>query len=319
MSEKNKALDQQFYTPPPKVGKWESFKTFLWNSETSQFLGRTGSSWAKILLFYVIFYTGLAVFFSAMLVVFFQTLDSKVPKWQGDRSLIGSNPGLGFRPMPPDTNVESTLIWFRASDEQNIQHWTNQLDEFLEEYKKRGTIPSGGNVEQCNYDRPPQPGKVCDVNIRELYPCTTENKYNYKRGAPCIFLKLNKIYGWKPIMYNDTTKLPDKMPQELKNYIEETRKINPSSVNTVWVTCEGENPADVENIGPINYFPKRGFPGYFFPYLNHEGYLSPIVAVNFERPATGVLINIECKAWAHNIYHDRLERRGSVHFELMVD
>lgn len=33
----------------------------------------------------------------------------------------------------------------------------------------------------------------------------------------------------------------------------------------------------------------------------------------------GVLINIECKAWAHNIYHDRIERRGSVHFELMVD
>lgn len=33
----------------------------------------------------------------------------------------------------------------------------------------------------------------------------------------------------------------------------------------------------------------------------------------------GVLINIECKAWAHNIFHDRFERRGSVHFELMVD
>jgi len=33
----------------------------------------------------------------------------------------------------------------------------------------------------------------------------------------------------------------------------------------------------------------------------------------------GVLINIECKAWAHNIRHDRAERRGSVHFELMVD
>lgn len=35
--------------------------------------------------------------------------------------------------------------------------------------------------------------------------------------------------------------------------------------------------------------------------------------------ADGVLINIECKAWAHNIIHDRFERRGSVHFELMVD
>lgn len=33
----------------------------------------------------------------------------------------------------------------------------------------------------------------------------------------------------------------------------------------------------------------------------------------------GVLINIECKAWARNIAHDRADRRGSVHFELMVD
>lgn len=35
--------------------------------------------------------------------------------------------------------------------------------------------------------------------------------------------------------------------------------------------------------------------------------------------AAGVLINIECKAWAKNIVYDRYERRGSVHFELMVD
>ena len=33
----------------------------------------------------------------------------------------------------------------------------------------------------------------------------------------------------------------------------------------------------------------------------------------------GVLLNIECKAWAQNIKHDRKERRGSVHLELMVD
>lgn len=55
-------------------------------------------------------------------------------------------------------------------------------------------------------------------------------------------------------------------------------------MNTIWVSCEGENPADVENIGPIEYFPRRGFPGYYYPYENSEGYLSPLVAVHFARP-----------------------------------
>lgn len=50
------------------------------------------------------------------------------------------------------------------------------------------------------------------------------------------------------------------------------------------MSCEGENPADLENIGPVKYFPRRGFPGYYFPYQNSEGYLSPLVAVHFERP-----------------------------------
>lgn len=34
--------------------------------------------------------------------------------------------------MPPESNVESTLIWYRASDEQNYKYWTNELDKFLE-------------------------------------------------------------------------------------------------------------------------------------------------------------------------------------------
>lgn len=55
-------------------------------------------------------------------------------------------------------------------------------------------------------------------------------------------------------------------------------------LNTVWVSCEGENPADVENIGSIKYIPHQGFPHYYFPYKNYEGYLSPFVAVHIEKP-----------------------------------
>lgn len=47
MADKSKQPQDQYYTRPPKLSGWESFKIFFWNSETHQFCGRTGSSWGK--------------------------------------------------------------------------------------------------------------------------------------------------------------------------------------------------------------------------------------------------------------------------------
>lgn len=58
----------------------------------------------------------------------------------------------------------------------------------------------------------------------------------------------------------------------------------------VWVSCHGETPADKELIGPIKYLPYPGFPGYFYPYQNAEGYLSPLVAIHLEKPKSEYII-----------------------------
>lgn len=50
MADKNKL--GEFYTRPKELGKWEGFKQFLWNSETSECLGRTGGSWGKSQFFF---------------------------------------------------------------------------------------------------------------------------------------------------------------------------------------------------------------------------------------------------------------------------
>ncbi|KAL5288462.1 ATP1B1.2 family protein [Megaselia abdita] len=296
--------------PPPKL----SFKQFLWNSETSQCLGRTGSSWAKILIFYVIFYAGLAAFFAGLLAVFFQTLQENQPKWKMTEGLIGNNPGLGFRPMPPESNVESTLIWYDASKENQHTYWVDEIENFINAYK---AIPTT-NQQECTFEHGAEYGKVCKTDFNSFGSCNKDNKYGYGGSSPCVFLKLNKIYDWKPAVYSDAKNLPDKMPKSLKENINQVTSLKPNETNIVWVSCEGENPADNENIKSIDYYPRMGFPGFFFPYKNVEGYTPPLVAVQFS-VQTGVLINVECKAWAHNIHHDRSERRGSVHFEIMVD
>ena len=56
----------------------------------------------------------------------------------------------------------------------------------------------------------------------------------------------------------------------------------------IWLHCDGEDDPDIENIGPVTYTPFRGFPGYFYPYRNQRGYLSPIVMVQLKNPMPGV-------------------------------
>ncbi|XP_031636259.1 sodium/potassium-transporting ATPase subunit beta-2-like isoform X2 [Contarinia nasturtii] len=296
----------------------QSFRDFLYNSKTKTVLGRNANSWIKIGIFYSIFYAALAALVALCMWVFFQTLDPRIPKWKLKESLIGTNPGLGFRPMPPSESIESTLIWYKGTNYENYRQWTDALDKFLANYKTPGSNSPGRgqNIFNCDYQAPPPPGKVCDVDIKQFLKCTHENNYSYHKSSPCVFIKLNRIYGWVPEFYNDTNYLPPQMPKQLKQLINGT---DATKLNNVWISCEGENPADIENMGPIEYFPTQGFPGYYFPYENSEGYLSPLVAIHFKKPTRGIIINIECKAWAYNIKHDRKDRTGSVHFELMID
>lgn len=49
------------------------------------------------------------------------------------------------------------------------------------------------NVVECSHDKPPPQGKVCKINLNSFGACRTETGYSYSKGAPCVFLKLNKV------------------------------------------------------------------------------------------------------------------------------
>ncbi|XP_054715690.1 sodium/potassium-transporting ATPase subunit beta-like [Uloborus diversus] len=286
--------------------KWQSFKKTVWDSETKQCFGRTGLSWFKITLFYIIFYACLAAFWTCMLVIFYQTLENDQPKWKLDSSRIGSSPGLGFRPSPPPENMDSTLIWFNVSREDTVKYWVENLNAYLKPYEDHKTGPT---IQSCTKEQPASKDRVCRFEVPKGTDniCSPEMKYGFEAGKPCVLIKLNRIYDWVPENYETA---PEELTKQLKK---------PFERDEVYITCIGENSADKDNIGEVTYFPQQGIPSEYFPFTNQHGYQSPFVFAHFGNITRGVLVNVECRAWAKNINFDRGDRLGSVHFELLVD
>ena len=73
----------------------ERIRLFCYNPEEGSFLGRTPLSWVQIILFYICFFAGLLLFWLICWYIFKATSPhwSKGPRWQAEKSIIGTNPG----------------------------------------------------------------------------------------------------------------------------------------------------------------------------------------------------------------------------------
>lgn len=125
---------------------------------------------------------------------------------------------------------------------------------------------------------------LCERSREAFDPCSAAIDFGYSEGKPCVFLKLNKIYDWKPKFYANIDELPENMPEVLKEVIRNHVRTY-GNLEVVWVSCEGETSEDIKNLGnKLIYRSKsgeQGFSGQFFPFKNVEGYLQPIVTVQF--------------------------------------
>jgi len=294
----------------------EAVQWFLFNKDTGAIMGRTPMSWLLITVFYIIYYSFLAAFWALCLFVFFKIgIDDKRPCWEMEASLIGKSPAMGVRPGQSWELIDSSMITFNANQMEMVndvpgwKEWADRTRTFLEPY---ADVNQTG-LSNCAAER--KEGEVCKFPISKLGDCGKGN-FGYDEGRPCIYLKLNKIYNLVHDYYNESAKLPNEVPPRVNKMM---KNLNGPNLNQVWVHCHGENPADVEGIGNVKYYPEEaGFEGKYFPYLNEEGYISPLIAVQFMDVPAGQLLHIECRAYAKNIKYDRRDKLGRAHFELMV-
>lgn len=289
-------------------GGW---KSFLWNSEKKEFLGRTGGSWLKIFIFYVIFYGCLAGIFIGTIQAMLLTLSNYKPTYQ-DRV---APPGLSHTPRS-----EKAEISFTASDDETYRLFTKAMRDLLEPYSEEkqtddtqfedcGDVPSQyknrGELESDMGTR-----KACRFKKSWLGACSGEDpSFGFNEGKPCILVKLNRIVNFRPKVPSNTT-----LPTSLQG------KIQP---NLIPIHCSSKKDEDAGKIGDIKYHGLgNGFPLQYYPYygkLLHPQYLQPLVAVQFVNITLNTDLRIECKVYGDNIdYNEKDRYQGRFDLKLTV-
>uniref|UniRef100_A0A1A8C0C3 Sodium/potassium-transporting ATPase subunit beta n=1 Tax=Nothobranchius kadleci TaxID=1051664 RepID=A0A1A8C0C3_NOTKA len=292
-------------------GGW---KKFLWNSETGELLGRTGGSWFKITLFYVVFYGLLAGIFVGTIQALLFTLSEYKPTWQ-DRV---APPGLSHTPR-----TEKAEVSFRSKDFETYLPFTKALKEFLSQYdeeKQRDQMKfEDCGLEPAEYknrgDLESDMGqrKACRFSRSLLGPCSglDDRDFGFKEGKPCLIVKLNRIVNFRPRppMSNDT------IPEEVQP------KVQP---NVIPLHCTHKKEEDAGKIGEIKYFGiGGGFPLQYYPYYGkrlHPHYLQPLVALQFTNLTMKTELRIECKVYGDNIdYNEKDRYQGRFEIKIQVD
>lgn len=262
-----------------------SWKDSIYNTRTGELLGRTASSWALILLFYLVFYCFLAGMFTLTMWVMLLTLDDYVPRYR-DRV---PNPGLVIRPNSLD-------IIFNKSEPQKYDQYVRNLESLLRKYNdsqqemNQECTPGEYNLQEDDDD---MNKKACRFKRASLSLCSglSDPNFGYHEGKPCILLKMNRIIGLKP--HGDP-------------YIN--------------CTVKKDNPVQMHYFPSEGRIDKMYFP--YYGRKAHVNYLQPLVAVKLllTKEDFNKELTVECRIEGSNLRNndERDKFLGRVTFRIKV-
>ncbi|KAM4662551.1 protein ATP1B4 [Discoglossus pictus] len=252
----------------------QDMKTFIYNPEKGEVLGRNKASWCKILLFYLLFYIFLAGMFALCIYVLLLTIDPYVPTYR-DRVFP---PGVTIRP-----HVSGFHFSFNASERSTWEPFTENMNTFLQAYNDDIQIADNIDCTPGEYfiqiGEANETKKSCQFPRSDLLNCSgiEDPTFGFSEGKPCFLLKMNRIVGYEA---------GDGVP--------------------IYVTCEVVRGAQ-EDLGTVVFYPTNYFDLMYFPYygkLTHVNYTSPLIAMQFIGVRKNQDVTIQCKLNGKNIISD---------------
>ncbi|CAI9611318.1 unnamed protein product [Staurois parvus] len=273
---------------------FDEMKEFIWNPKTREFMGRTGSSWALIIIFYLVFYAVLSGIFALCLFVMLQTIDENYPKYE-DRLL---NPGLMIRP-----NIQSLQITFNGQN-STWQQYVDGIDSALQGYDQFTQQQRGINCAFQDYfkqDNITAPKQACQFTRDLLGSCSglNDTSYGYANGMPCVLIKMNRVVSF--------------IPRIIPGFSNTSITINCTAKNDNLLGSRVYFPSTSQGLGSIDLK--------YYPYYGNRAqpnYTQPFVAVQFLNLTQNIDHQVECFVNAANIItnDDRDKFQGRVCFTL---
>ena len=297
---------------------------------------RNPIQWLQLWLFYVCFYSFLVGYWSLCFYVFwsnFITEDEPYYKLKESRiaglGSVGVKPGLGIIPRLPDEfdhDHGRTYHYFLYQD-WNGQTGGGDSNDFIwvknikQQYFDQRTFDySSINCDEDDHEY--HENDVCRFSLKNLGPDCGEYPYGYSNGTyrPCLFLKLNRIYQFKPEPYEYGTKLLQRVGSWVNNsFVQQNIRKEPRKV---YISCHGVNEKTEEKIeGKFRFFPAdAGISFRYFPYHTIKQIpISPLVALQIlpDFPKNEEVI-IDCFPFYKNVVHDRKTRQGIIRINVKI-